>query len=500
MPRRSIAVGCVAFLVGVAAVPTVLAAPSAQGSATTSLWPLLAAGLAWLTPAGFVLIAAASAPPDRAWQTALAGPAGVALAALAGFAVGFALAFGGIGLAYAQTPAYSALIWEWSPLSLEWGPNWGVAGLTGWALAGPAATAQAYALFFATLPWAATAALVPLLALRGRTPAPVALLASLLVAGLLYPLAINWTWGGGWLANLGLTLGLGHGFVDFASAGAVHLVGGAVALAGLLTWLPRRPRRAQASGEPTPLPPVHLPLLASVGAFFILAGSLAWAWANPLLDLDSLMLQRGAVNAVLAAAGGALLPLAYTWFATGRPDPAMAAKGLAAGAIVAAAVGPFTPPWAALALGTCAGLLVPLLTYLVMEVLHVADDSGVVPTHVAGAVIGLLGIGLLADGLTGAGWNRVGPQAYLGAAGQGVTGLLAASGLQPDWPGQMQAQAIGLAALLLMPLLAGALLLGPLAAIVAGLRRAAGAQPVAPLAEAPASMLVDSASSEPPSV
>ena len=52
---------------------------------------------------------------------------------------------------------------------------------------------------------------------------------------------------------------------------------------------------------------------------------------------------------------------------------------------------------------------------------------------------------------------------YLGVAGQGVTGLLAAAGYQPDWPAQMQAQVVGLAALSLFGFFVAWLLLAPLA-------------------------------------
>lgn len=436
-----------------------------------NLWPVLAASLAWLVPIGFTLIAAASVRTERAWQIAFAGVAGSALAVAAFFLVGFGLAFGGIGLTHSQVPGYSGLIWEWSALGADWGPTWGMAGLAGWALAGQAANADAMALFVANLPWVAMATLIPLLALRGRTPAAVSLLGGLLVGGVLYPLAINWLWGGGWLANLGANLNLGHGLVDFAAAGPVHMVGGAVAVAGLLTLLARRPRRSTASADPVPLPPAHMPSLAMVGALFILAGSLGWQWANPLLDLGVLFPMRGMANAILAAAGGALLPLAYTWFVAGRADPLMTAKGLAAGSIAGLAVGPFVPPWAALALGAVVGLLAPLLTYLVNEVLRIADDTGVVSVNLLGAVLGLVAVGLLADGVAGAGWNQMGGQAYLGVPGQGVTGLLSAASFQADWPGQMQAQGVGLAALFLIPFLAATVLFGVIAvAMRAGTR------------------------------
>ncbi len=60
---------------------------------------------------------------------------------------------------------------------------------------------------------------------------------------------------------------------------------------------------------------------------------------------------------VLAASAGALAPLAYTWFVADHADPLMAARGLAAGAVVAAAVGPFLPPWAAALLGLTPGTI-----------------------------------------------------------------------------------------------------------------------------------------------
>ncbi len=445
---------------------------------------LLVASLAWLVPAGFIFLAAAGAQDSRAWQAALGGVAGAALGVSLFFLVGFGLAFGGIGLAVPGVAGYSELVWEWTLLAGDWGTQWGMAGMSGWALSGSAATNAAYTLFFANLPWVATATMIPLMALRGRTPALSSLLGGLLVGGLLYPLATNWVWGGGWLATLGANLNLGHGFVDFAGAGTVHLLAAGVGLAGLLTLVRRRPRRSE-TGDAVPLPPVHLPLLASVGALLVLAGSLGWAWANPLLDPATLLPGRGMVNVVLAATAGALAPLAYTWFVADRPDPLLAARGVAAGAIVAAAVGPFIPPWAAAVLGFTAGLLTPLLTYLVREVLRIDDDSGLAPLHLAAALLGLLAIGFFADGLAGAGWNGIGRVEYLGVPGQGVTGLLAAPGMQPDWPGQIQAQLIGIGALFGAALLGGLAVFGLLALLARGLRMAREARAARELEPAP---------------
>jgi Amt family ammonium transporter len=46
-----------------------------------------------------------------------------------------------------------------------------------------------------------------------------------------YSLFGNWVWGGGWLAQLAMNFGLGHGTVDFAGSSVVHQTGGMIALA-----------------------------------------------------------------------------------------------------------------------------------------------------------------------------------------------------------------------------------------------------------------------------
>jgi hypothetical protein len=55
-------------------------------------------------------------------------------------------------------------------------------------------------------------------------------------------------------------------------------------------------------------------------------------------------------------------------------------------------------------------------------------------------------VGFFGDGLAGQGWNGIGIESYLGVDGQGVTGFTPAPGLAPDWPAQINAQLLGLAA------------------------------------------------------
>jgi Amt family ammonium transporter len=88
---------------------------------------------------------------------------------LAYWMFGFALQFGGVGLVYTDA-GLRELVWEWSPLSTDWGAGWGVAGLAGWLLAGRDMTALVYTLFLSHLPWLFVVTLLPVMALRGRAP------------------------------------------------------------------------------------------------------------------------------------------------------------------------------------------------------------------------------------------------------------------------------------------------------------------------------------------
>jgi len=410
--------------------------------------------LALLLPAGLILIAGGTLAGRRPAKSAVAGLGAIALAAISFWAFGFAFQLGGVGLE-ADLPGLDGLIWEWaSPFNLDWG----VMGLRGFLLLNEASTPAALSLYLAYLPPLAVATILPLLSLRERMPGWMAALGGLLVAGLVYPVAANWFTGGGWLMHIGRTLGLGHGYVDLTGLSTAAIVGGLSALLGILFFGRRLPPLPE--GELPALPPVHLPVLAVVGAALFVVGGMSLAGANPIHTQAGLFTPRVGVNLALAAAGGAILPCLYTWFTTGSADSLMAARGAAAGVLSVAAATAFIPPWAALLLGLAAGLLVPLVTFLVQYVLRIDDPTGAIPVGLLGGLIGVLAVGFFADGLYGQGWNDIGPEVYLGVTGQGVTGFVPATGLAPDWPGQISAQLVGLAAIACLTVaLVGALFL-----------------------------------------
>jgi Amt family ammonium transporter len=327
-------------------------------------------------------------------------------------------------------------------MDASWGPGWGIAGLRGFLLSGEAYNAEAYLLFLSALPAVTTAVLVTVLSLVKHVTAPYLFVIGLLISALIYPLFGNWVWGGGWLANVGLSLNLGHGFVDAAGSGTVFALGSLVALGAYLRLKPR----LHVEDGPPQLPPIHFPLFAIAGTFLALVGWVALLLGNPLTG-ELVVSPFAVANLLLSATGAALVVLLYSWFVTGQSDALAAGRATVAGLVAASASCAVVPAWAALAIGGVAGLLLLAGLYIWEQVLRLDDPGGSFATCGLPGLWGLLAVGVFADGRWGAGWNGVGAQQYLGIPGQGVSGLLVASGYQPGGVLQLQAQLVGIAAL-----------------------------------------------------
>ncbi|MCB0090956.1 MAG: ammonium transporter, partial [Caldilineaceae bacterium] len=142
-------------------------------------------------------------------------------------------------------------------------------------------------------------------------------------------------------------------------------------------------------------------------------------------------------------------------------------------AVAGLAAGPFVQPGAAFIIGLIAGATTPFVMYLTNHVLRLEDRTGVLHMCAAPAIIGLFMVGLWADGVEGNGWQATGAGTYLGVPGQGVSGLLVANGLSVDFPGQLQAQVVGILALGLWGFLGGLIVCVPLSLLYYGLQRSA---------------------------
>ncbi|MBN1994808.1 MAG: hypothetical protein JW953_19075 [Anaerolineae bacterium] len=454
------------------------AAPEA-GNNFVNLFPV---ALMLLLPIGLILLMSSVLPEEQAPAMAINLLLTWAAAALAYFGVGFAFHFGGIAQVSSE-PELSGLYWEWYLLgqSVEWEITrlWGVIAWQGWALTGGAMTDRVFQLFAGHLSLVGLAALLPAGILLRRGRGGMAMLMGLFTGALLYPVGGNWLWGGGWLFHLGVSLGWGHGLVDFGGASVIFGAGSLAALIALLLFkapiaedrqnepeevvvlVPTDTRLTvyhPEAGEPTeeglgpvtPMPSAYLPILGMLGAGLMLLGWFGLAAGDHTPAAVNFSPAQAAVNGLLAALSAALATAGYCRFTTGRINVLMISRGLVAGLVVAVAGAPFMPPWILVAAGLVMGLLLPLLTYLFNQGLRLADEPGILATYGVSAIISLLLVALFADGRAGWGWNGVGLAEYKGVAGQGVSGLVVAPGYVSDWPGQLQAQLLGAGAIALL--------------------------------------------------
>jgi len=247
------------------------------------------------------------------------------------------------------------------------------------------------------------------------------LLCELFMGAILYPIFGCWVWGGGWLSQLGNTMNLGHGYVDFAGSTVVHAVGGFAAMALAVILGPRLGKYGP-DGKPRAFPAHNIAFVVT-GTFILLFG---WMGFNPgsTLGATDLRISIVAVNTNLAAIAGSASALAFWHFKFGRPDITMACNGMLAGLVAITAPCAFVSPTSAVVIGIIAGIIVCLGVLFNELVLKVDDPCGAISVHGFCGWFGAVAVGIFADGTYGAGWNGVGASSYLGQAGQGVTGLL----------------------------------------------------------------------------
>jgi ammonium transporter, Amt family len=233
-----------------------------------------------------------------------------------------------------------------------------------------------------------------------------------------YPIFGAWTWGGGWLSQLGNSLHLGYGYVDFAGSGVVHSVGAAAGLAGAIVLGPRI-GKFNKDKTANVIPGHHVPM-AMLGTFILLFGWFGFNAASTLAATD-IQFALVATNTALAGAFGATSAMFWVMWRWGKPDPGMMVNGMLAGLVAITAPCAFVDPYVAAIIGSLAGVLVVLAFGFIENKLKVDDPVGAVAVHGVNGLFGVLCVGLFANGRYGAGWNLTadGP----GADASGVTGL-----------------------------------------------------------------------------
>jgi ammonium transporter, Amt family len=262
------------------------------------------------------------------------------------------------------------------------------------------------------------AALIPLGSGADRWRLSASCLSTALLAGCTYPLFAHWVWGGGWLAQLGINYGLGHGFVDSGGSGSIHAVGGLTALA--MVWIlgPRRGKYTM-DGMPTAIPG-HNAVLVLLGGLLALVGWLGLNCAGAILftGVEAGRVVLIAVNTTLAAASAALAAAAITRLRFGKPDASLSSNGWVSGLVASSAACAFVSPAAAVVIGVAAGILVTFTIDWLESPMGVDDPAGAIAVHAVGGCWGILAVGLFARFPSQA-LNAVGSRRWSGGADTG---------------------------------------------------------------------------------
>ena len=141
------------------------------------------------------------------------------------------------------------------------------------------------------------------------------------LTGVLYPITGAWTWGGGWLSEMG--------FADFAGSTIVHSVGGWAALTGAIILGARKGKYGE-DGSVHPMPGSNLPL-ATLGTFVLWLGWFGFNGGSQLAmgsAADVIAIANIYGNTSMAAAGGVVAAAILTQILYKKVDLTMALNGI----------------------------------------------------------------------------------------------------------------------------------------------------------------------------
>ncbi len=383
------------------------------------MWTLVTGFLVMFMQAGFALVETGLCRAKNSSHTMAMNFMIYPMGMLGFYLCGFAFMFGGLG-AIGTMGGYAGLNNEFTVTLF--GHPFGLLGLKGFLLQGAGYDSAAFALFLFQMVFMDTTATIPTGAAAERWKFSAFMIYGCFIGTVMYPVFGNWVWGGGWLSQLGVNFGLGHGHLDFAGSSVVHMQGGVIAL--IFAWLigPRHGKYDKSGKLVHPIMPHNIPMVM-LGTFILAFG---WFGFNPGSTLagTDLRIAVVAVNTMLASATAALATTLYMWwFKTKKPDPSMMCNGMLAGLVAITAPCAFVSAGGAAIIGLVSGVLVVEAVFFFDR--HQIDDAvGAISVHGVNGAWGCLSIGLFADGTYGDGFN--------GVAGN-VAGLFYGGGMNQFW-------------------------------------------------------------------
>ncbi len=238
---------------------------------------------------------------------------------------------------------------------------------------------------------------------------------SAVISALIYPVEAHWTWGGGFLSQMG--------FHDFAGSNCIHMVGGISALIGAAFLGPRIGKfERDKDGKVVKVNafPGHNLVAAALGVFILWLG---WYGFNGAACTSVDQLGSVFVTTTIAPALATVTCMIFTWLKYGKPDVSMCLNASLAGLVAITAPCDVTDAFGAIVIGIVAGLLVCFGVWFLDYKLHVDDPVGAVAVHCLNGIWGTLAVGLFAT-------NTAPGYSIADAAGNELVGLFYGGGVK----------------------------------------------------------------------
>ena len=211
-----------------------------------------------------------------------------------------------------------------------------------------------------------------------------------LLTAIIYPIVGAWTWGGGWLNQLG--------FQDFAGSTIVHSTGGWAALAGIIV-VGARTGKFRADGSVKSTPPSNVPAL-TLGVFILWLGWFGFNGGSQLAlsgATDAVAISNILANTNLAAAAGVMAALTLSRPVFGRVDLLAALNGAIAGLVSITAGPDIVEHYWAVIIGAIGGAIC-VFSMKLLEMLKLDDVVGAIPAHLFAGAWGTIAVCIAAGG------------------------------------------------------------------------------------------------------
>jgi Amt family ammonium transporter len=220
---------------------------------------------------------------------------------------------------------------------------------------------------------------------------------TIFMAGLIYPLVVNWTWGADMLKGTFLDISSMH---DLAGSTVIHSTGAWALLAAILIIGARKGRYTK-DGKVKVIPASNIPLvvlgafLLWIGWFGFNGGSVGSIASKENADTVSLVIMN--TNNAGLIGGLVVMILSYLYYK--KFDITMILNGALGGLVAITAGADVVSPYAALAIGLIGGILV-FYAVPFFDRLKIDDPVGALSVHLVNGIWGTFATGIWGKGVS----------------------------------------------------------------------------------------------------